>query len=583
MSYDAWFVLVVLIASLVLMATDRVSTVVGMGGGLVVLLVVGAIDEDVALSGLSSPAAVTIGALYVIAAGISTTGAMSWSVDALLFGKRGGLPRLSLATAAISSLVPNTPLVALAAPRVVRWARRNRVPSSRLLMPLSFASILGGVVTLIGTSTNLVVSDVLQASGRHPLGIFEITPIGLPVAIAGVLVMILVVPRLLPDRTAAGESMRSTARTFQIQMVVETNGPLVGVTIEQARLRDLDGLFLAAVQRGDNVMAARPDGVLEAADHLHFVGDVARIVDLQEMTGLVSAERAHVVDAEGPGVRLYEAVVAGRSDLAGHTLKAAGFRARYAAAVLAVHRSDGDLRGKLGAIPLHTGDVLLVLAGPDFGQRWKQFGDFSLVASVDEPPPPRRERAWAAAGAFVIMIGLAAFGVVSLLVASLVAAVLVVAGGALSLTEARRAVDLNVVLTIALSISLGGAVASSGLAGEIALQLVRVGDPLGSTGLLVVVIVATQLLTELLSNSGAAALMVPISIASAVEIGGDPRAFAIGVLVGASCSFLTPIGYQTNLMVYGLGGYRFSDFTRVGLPLTITSTAVAALMIQLVY
>jgi di/tricarboxylate transporter len=583
MSSDAWLVLIVLIATLVLMATDRVSTVVGMGGGLIVLLMVGAIDEQVALSGLSSPAAVTIGALYVVAAAIAATGAMSWLVDTLLFGRRGGLARLSTATAGMSSFVPNTPLVALAAPRVVRWARRTGVSSSRLLMPLSFASILGGVVTLLGTSTNLVVSDVLRASGADGLGIFEVTPVGLPVAIVGVIVMIGVVPRLLRERTSAGDSMRATARTFQIQMVVEPAGPLVGNTIEQARLRDLDGLFLAAIERDGRVIAARPDIVLAAADHLHFVGDVARIVDLQEMTGLVSAERSHLLDAEGPGARLFEAVVAGRSDLAGRTLKEAGFRARYGAAVLAVHRSGGELRGKLGAIRLHTGDVLLVLAGPDFNRRWREFGDFSLVASIDEPPPPRRNRAWAAATAFVAMIVLAASGAMSLLVASLVAAVVVVAGGALSLTEARQAVNLDVVLTIALSISLGGAVASSGLADELASQLVRVGEPLGRVGLLVIVIVTTQLLTELLSNSGAAALMVPVAIAAAIEVGGDPRAFAIGVLVGASCSFLTPIGYQTNLMVYGLGGYRFWDFTRVGFPLTVSSTVVATMMLELLY
>ncbi len=583
MSADAWVVLAVLVAILAALATDRVSTVVGMGGGLAVLLVVGAVDDGVVLSGLSSPATATIGALYVVAAAISLTGAMSSLIDKLLFGRKGGVGQLSAATAAISSFVPNTPLVALAAPRVVRWARRNGVSASRLLMPLSFASILGGVITVLGTSTNLVVSDMLLAGGGEPLGVFEITPIGLPVALAGVAMLVLVAPRLLRERTPAGESMRAAARTFQIQMVVEQSGPLVGLTIEGAGLRDLDGLYLAAVERHGRVVAARPDGELEAGDHLHFVGDVGRIVDLQDMAGLVFAEQAHVLDAEGPGVGLYEAVVGGRSELAGRTLKAAGFRARYGAAVLAVHRSDEHLSGKLGTISLHTGDVLLILAGPEFSSRWREFGDFSLVASIGEAPPPRRNRAWVAAVGFAGLIILAATGVLSLLVASIVSATFMVAAGALSLNEARRAVDLNVVLTIALSISLGNAVSASGLAEALAGNLVSVGGALGATGLLVMTMVATQLLTELLSNSGAAALMVPVGIAAANEVGGDPRAFAIGVLIGASCSFLTPIGYQTNLMVYGLGGYRFTDFTRVGLPLTLTSTLVATLMLGVVY
>jgi di/tricarboxylate transporter len=278
---------------------------------------------------------------------------------------------------------------------------------------------------------------------------------------------------------------------------------------------------------------------------------------------------------------LFEAVVSAQSDLAGRTLKAAGFRARYGAAVLAVHRADGDLRGKLGSIPVAVGDVLLVLAAPSFATRWREHGDFSLVASVNEPPPPRRARAGVAAAAFVGMVVIAATGLVSLLVAAAAASAAMVLGRVLSLAEARQSVNLNVVLTIALSISLGNAVAVSGLADEMAGRLVDLGDSLGKFGALLVLIVATQLITELLSNSGAAALMVPIALAAAPGVDADPRAFAIGVLIGASCSFLTPIGYQTNLMVYGLGGYRFTDFTRVGWPLTIASALTATVVLSI--
>jgi di/tricarboxylate transporter len=580
MATEAWVVLGVLVGILAVLATDRVSPPLAMGGGLTVLLLVGAVDDDVVLSGLSSPATATIAALYVIAAAVSATGAMTWVVDRLLFGRRGGLPRLVGAIAGMSAFVPNTPLVALAAPRVVRWSRANGTSASRLLMPLSFASILGGVVTLLGTSTNLVVSDVLRAGGDEPLDVFEITPIGLPVAVLVGALLVLVAPRLLRERTPAGASMRATARAYQIQMVVEAGGPLDGVTIEQAQLRDLDGLFLAALERGDQLVAARPDARVFAGDRLYFVGDVGRVVDLQDIAGLVSAEQNHVLDAEGPGVRLYEAVVSTGSELAGRTLKEAGFRGRYGAAVLAVHRADDELRGKLGVIRLRDGDVLLVLAGPEFAWRWREFADFSLVASVAEPPPARRKTAWVAGMAFAAMVVLAATGVLSLFAASVVSAGFVVAGRALSLTEARRAVNLNVILTIAASISLGNAVATSGLAAEIGAQVVRLGEPLGAAITLYLVIVATQLITEVLSNSGAAALMVPVAMAAAPGVGGDPRDFAIGVLIGASCSFLTPIGYQTNLMVYGLGGYRFTDFTRVGLPLTVASGALATALLS---
>lgn len=583
MSPDAWWVLAVLVATLVVLAIDRVSTIIGLGAGIAVLLIVGAIDDDIALSGFASPATATIAALYVVAGAISATGALSWLIDGMLFGRRGGVGRLSTATAALSSLIPNTPLVALAAPRVVRWARRNGISPSRLLMPLSFASVLGGVVTVLGTSSNLVVSDLLIARGDTPLGVFEITPVGLPVALVGILVTALVAPRLLRERRSAAEEMRASARRYHVQMVVEATGPLAGSSIEAARLRNLQGVFLAAVERHGTLTAARPDLVLESGDLLYFVGDVSHVMDLQELNGLVSAEQPHLLDAEGPGARLYEAVVADRSDLAWSTLKESGFRSRYGGAVLAIHRSDGELRGKLGTITLHPGDVLLVLAGTDFSRRWRDFRDFSLVASIDEPPPARRNRAWVAIGAFVAMIALAASGVLSLFVASLVAAGLVVLGGTLSRNEARHAVDLSVVVIIALSISLGNAVASTGLAEEIADRLVDIGMPLGIAGLLLVTIIVTQLLTEVLSNSGAAALMVPVAMAAGEAAGGDPRGFAIGVLIGASCSFLTPIGYQTNLMVYGLGGYRFFDFTRVGFPLTLSSSIVATVMLELLY
>lgn len=581
MMWEAWLVLAVLIAVVATVATDRVQTAVAMGGGLLVLFVTGAIDDATALSGLSSPAAVTIALLYVVAGGIAATGAMSWLIDRLIFGRgsrfdRAGVARLAPAAAAMSAFVPNTPLVALVAPRVVRWSRAHGRSASRLLMPLSFATILGGVITLLGTSTNLVVSDALERAGADPLGVFEITPVGVPVAVVGIVVLAIASPFLLRERTAASDAMRDAARTFQLQMMVQPGGPLVGRTVEGVGLRHLEGLYLAAVERADRIVTVRPETQLSGHDRLYFVGDITRVVDLQHTDGLVSAEQSHVLETEAPGARLCEAVVGVRSDLVGHTLKSVGFRARYGAAVVAIHRADEELRGKLGAIPLATGDVLLVLASPDFAHRWREHGDFSLVASVDEQPPPRRARAWIAAAAFAAMVVLAATSVLSLFAAAALAAAAMVVGRVLSPTEARHAIDINVVLTIALSISLGNAAVASGLAGEATTRIVDLAGGWGEFSLLLALILATQLLTEVLSNSGAAALMVPVAMGAAATTGANPRDFAIGVLVGASCSFLSPIGYQTNLMVYSLGGYRFTDFTRLGLPLTISSALVAS-------
>lgn len=586
MPADAWITAAVLVVAMVFLVTDRASTVVVMGGAVVALLLLGVVDQDQALSGLGSESAATIGALYVLAGAAAATGALGGVVDRVLRG-RGGVARLAGSTAGLSAFVPNTPLVALFAPRVVRWARLNGQPVSRLLMPLSFASVLGGVVTVIGTSTNLVVSDVLRRSGEEALGIFEITPIGLPVAVAGVIMLALLAPVLLPDRVAAGESLRASARRFRVVMEITAGGPLVGCTIGEAGLRELSGVFLAAVERGGHLVPSTPDTVLAAGDACYFVGDVARVMDLHDLAGLRSAEHAHLLDTDGPDRRLYEAVIADRSALAGATLKSARFRSRYSAAVLAVHHageSDDDrpVTGKLGAITLRSGDVLLVLAGPVFETGWRDHRDFALVASLTEPPPPRRSRAWLVSAAFLGMILLAATEALSLLEAALLASVVVVGGGALSLREAGRAVNLDVVLTIAASVSVGVAVQTSGLATELASGLSRIGEPAGAIGQLVAVLVATMVLTELLSNNAAAAVMVPVALVTAAEASADPRAFAVAVLVGASCSFLSPIGYQTNLMVYGLGGYRFTDFTRLGLPLTVLTAIVTSCAIGLV-
>lgn len=585
MGADAWITLVVLILAFAAFATERVPAAVAMGSAVGVLLLTGVVDQDQALSGLASSAPITIAALYVLAGAASVTGAVSPLIDRVLGDGSGGerwrLARLTVSAAGMSAVLPNTPLVALVAPRVVTWARRTGHRASVYLMPLSFAAILGGVVTVIGTSTNLVISDLLRASGEDPLGVFEITSIGLPVAVVGVTVLVIVSPWLLRDRSAGAPSMGATRR-YTIAMTVEPTGSIAGRTVEDAGLRHLHGVFLAGVERGGEIITARPETVLGAGDTCYFAGDVTDIVDLTDLPGLEVAERPHL---EGTGdqldAKLYEVVVSERSTLASSTLADAGFRSRFGAAVLAVRRHDDDLPGKLGTLVLRPGDVLLVLAAPDFARLWGDHGDFSVVAPLTENPPTRSRRAPLVLVAIAGMITLAVSGTLSLMEAALVAAAALVATRVISLNEARRAVNVNVVLTIAASISIGVAVAASGLAGHIADLLVSVGRPFGEVGTTVALLAATMLLTELLSNNASAALMFPVAIATALEVGLDPRTMAIVVLIGASNSFLSPIGYQTNLMIHSLGGYRMTDFARLGFPLSLATLVVVPLVVHL--
>lgn len=589
MSGDSWITLAVLAVVVVVLLRDRYAPVFVLAAAVAALMFADVIDATTALSGLSSTAPATIAALYVLAGAVTATGTFAQVVDRLL-DRRRPLLGFVTATAAISSVVPNTPLVAMFAPRVMRWCQRRGISASRLLLPLSFASILGGVVTLIGTSTNLVVADLVVQAGEQPLGVFEITVVGLPVAIVGVAILATFGPRLLPDRSAGVGDDAQRGREFQIAARVSSDGPLVGRSIAESGLRNLDGVFLALVERGGDdesdptALAASPHTVLRSDDVCCFVGDVSRVVDLHRIDGLDPLEERHVSRAAGPGTRLFEAVVAPASILVGATLRSANFRGRYGGAVMAVHRADGELGGQLGRVSLRAGDVLLVLADDAFGVRWRGHTDFSLVAAVDEPPPERRSRSWLVVAATVGMIALAASEVFTLFEAAVLASIVVIAGGAISIGEGWRAINLNVVLTMAIAISLGGAVTESGLAGEIAVLVGRSSSlGLGQVGVVVATMSTTIVLTELVTNTAAAALMVPVALSVAADVGSDPRMLAYAVLVGASCSFLSPVGYQTNLMVFGLGGYRFTDFTRVGLPLTISTVVTSAVVLPIAF
>ncbi len=587
MTTDSWIALAVLAVAVVVLLLDRYAPIFVLTGAVGALMFADVIDTQTALSGLSSTAPATIAALYVVAGAVTATGTFAKVVDRLLDRPRPMLGFLT-STAVISAVVPNTPLVAMFAPRVMRWSQRRGADASRLLMPLSFASILGGVITLIGTSTNLVVADLVVQAGEEPLDVFEIAVVGIPVAIVGVLLLSTLGQKLLPKRTAVADDMEQRGREFQIAARVSLDGPLDGRTIADSGLRNLDGVFLALVERGGDsdptALAASPKTVLREGDVCCFVGDVARVVDLHGIDGLDPLEEQHVSSAEGPGTRLFEAVVAPASNLVGATLRSANFRGRYGGAVMAVHRADGELGGQLGRIPLRAGDVLLVLADDAFGARWRNQTDFSLVAAVDEPPPERRSRSWLVITATVAMIVLASLGVFSLFEAAVLAAVAVVGGGAISIREGWRAINLNVVLTMAVAISLGAAVTVSGLADQVA-ELVGRAESLGfgDVGTVVAIMLATIVLTELVTNTAAAALMVPVAITIANEAGTDPKMLAYAVLVGASCSFLSPVGYQTNLMVFGLGGYKFTDFTRVGFPLTLSTLVTSAIVLPIAF
>ena len=588
MTPEAWLTLGVVMAAVIVMATERAPAPYVVLAATTFLLVAGVIETEQAFAGFSNPAPITVAALYVLAAGAQRTGTLD-RLPGLLgsekTGARAQLARLLTPTAAASSLLNNTPIVAMVAPTVLNWARRTGRSPSRFLIPISFAAILGGLLTLIGTSTNLVVSGLLEAAGQEPLGLFEIGYVGLPVAVAGLTFLVLFGPRLLPDRHAPGQDLGADMREFTVEMVVSSESPLIGQTVGTGGLRNLEGVFLVELERrGRRIAPVSPEEPLDEDDRLTFAGNIARVIDLQRIPGLASAEQRHFPTNDGRSHRrFFEAVVAEGSPLAGSTLKDVGFRARYGAAVLAIHRASERIGEKLGDVELRPGDLLVVLADEEFQRRSRDYRDFLVVAPLGDDEPPRREKQGIVAGIIAAMLLVVGLQLLDIVRASLLAAIAVVALRVLTPSQARRAIDINVLIVIAGSFGLGAAITASGLDAQIASSILAPLGRWGDLALLLGVLGATVLATELITNNAAAILMFPIAVATAGQADLDLRSFAIAVALGASASFLSPIGYQTNTMVYAMGGYRYTDFARVGLPLTVLMVVVAAVVLPMVW
>ncbi len=579
MTLAALFTLAVIAGTLIATARDLLPPPAAILGAVVLLLLVGVITPADAFAGFSNPAPITVAALYVVAGAVERAGALQPLVRRMLGGRggtRSALARLLLPAAGASAFLNNTPIVAMLSPQVSEWAHQRGHPPSWYLMPLSFAAILGGTITLVGTSTNIVVSGLMQEAGLAPIGMFEMTRVGLPLAILGIGFIVACAPWLVPTRLGARREFEAEARDFVFRMEVKEGGPLDGTSVEEGGLRHLRGVFLAEIEREGEVLApARPDTTLKGGDRLLFVGAADDVVDLQKMRGLRSTE--HALDLTQPGHTFFEAVVSATSPLAGSTLKDVGFRSRYQGAVMAIHRSGDRIQAKLGDVRIRHGDTLLVLSDEGWRDRWRHRPDFLLVSHLGGSPPAGTRRALYAAGVTLAMVAAAGSGLMSMLNAALLAAILMVAGRALTPAEARRSVDLNVIVLIAASFGLGAAIDSSGLAGVIA----AASAAFGPIGILLGVGVVTMLLTEMITNNAAAVLVFPVAVSTAAAASLDPRPFAIVVAFAASASFLTPIGYQTNTMVYGPGGYRFTDYLRLGVPLSVAVLLVLGALVPL--
>ncbi|MDJ0866380.1 MAG: SLC13 family permease [Myxococcota bacterium] len=583
LGWQGWLTIGVIGAMLVALVRGIAGPDLVLMGGLFILATAGVLTPTETFAGFASPAMMTVGALFILSAAMRETGALELTLGRL-FGsarsERAGLARALPPLAGLSAFLNNAPIVAMMTPLVIDWARRHGIAPSRLLIPLSYSTILGSIITVIGTSVILTADGLVRQAGLEPLGFFELAPVGVPVAVLGLGYLLLLAPRLLPSRSDPAAEVGERTREYTVTMRVEPDCALVGQDIERAGLRHLPGLFLFEIERdGTGISPVAPEEVVRADDRLVFAGAVSTIVDLQRIRGLVP-----VADDEGswrpdPRHPLVEAVLSRSSPLANRTLRQADFRRVYDAAVIAVHRNGERVTGKIGDIIMRAGDTLLIQGAPGFLRAHRNSADFYLVSEIPESAPPRHDRAWFAAGVFLAMVALAATGLLAISVGAFVAGGILIATRCISGAGARRSVQLHVLVVIGAGLGIASAIEKTGAATAIAGLVVEQARALGPLGILATIYLVTNLMSELLHHNASVALMFPIAVAAAGQVGVDPRPFAIAVTLGASCAFASPVSYQTHLLVYGPGGYRYTDFVRVGLPLNALCAVIAIALI----
>jgi di/tricarboxylate transporter len=585
-NWQAVLTAAVVLATLAALLLGQRGPDMAMIGGVVVLLAAGIISPDEALKGMSNEGMITVAALFVVAAAVERTGALAALVDRVL-GRPASLAsaqfRTMVGPAALSAFMNNTPVVALMVPAIRDWAKKHRLAVSKLLMPMNDAVVLGGLCTLIGTSTNVVVSGLVSAKTGRPLGMFEISWLGVPLLVAGLVYLVFASRHLLKDRRPA-VGPGDDPREYSLEMLVEPGSPLVGRSIEEAGLRGLEGLFLMEIDRGGHVMAAvAPTERLESGDRLVFVGVVDSVVELQKIRGLRPAtDQVFMLDDPRSERTLIEAVVSNTCPLIGRTVREGRFRSTYDAVVIAVARNGERLRMKIGDIRIEPGDTLLLEASTGFADHQRSNRDFYLVSQVRNFTPPRHDHAWIACTVLAAMVLAATLELVPMVAAALVAAAVVVAAQCISSDEARQSIEWESLLLIAASFGLARAMEKTGLAEWIAQSTIAAAGDHPHVVLAAIYLV-TMLFTELMSNNAAAVLTFPIAWQTATDLGVSPLPFVMAVTVAASCGFATPMGYQTNLMIYGPGGYKFSDYVRFGGPLNLLVMALTVALAPLIW
>lgn len=583
---DAWATAgIVVLSFLVLLFTNIAADAVLLSAAMILMLV-GILSPAEMMQGFSNLGLATVAILFVVASALTRTGALGAMFNAFLGSPKTtstAQVRLMFPVAVISSVLNNTPVVAMMIPMVSDWAKRMKMSASQLMMPLSYAAIVGGVCTVIGTSTNLVVNDMLALSTGERLALFDIAWIGVPIVLITVLFVALTSRWLLPN-TEVRSSVFGDAKKYTIEMVVSNDNVLNGQTIEKAGLRQLSGMYLIEIIRNDvSMVAVSSSETLLSADRLIFAGDVDSIVDLQKLRGLEHAED-HVFKLGGDRSQrqFFELVLGSAFPHLGVTVRQSEFRKKYGAAIIAIYREGVHLKQRIGDVVLRKGDILMVEAHSDFAESRKFEKDFLLISQVLNSKPVLHNKRYHALAILLGQILLVSFSILSLFEAACIAAILLVATRCISMSEARSSIDWQVLVVIGSSIAIGLACGKTGLADAVAMTAIDLSQ--GSAyGALVALFIVGAVMTALISNMAAAVVLFPVIEAISQQLGVSVIPFAVTLMVAASVCLATPIGYQTNLMVYGPGNYRFVDFLKMGIPLTIIIGILTVILVPIIW
>ncbi len=601
MSFDIIIILAVLVLTFVALAIDLWSPDAVLMTGLAIVTVSGVLSLEEAFLGFSNTTLLALGSLYVIGAALRESGALDRASNFILGDETRSVQRILLrlcpSVSVYSAFLNNTPIVAMGIPAIRSWAKKNHIPVSKLLMPLSYAAILGGLCTLIGTSTNLITHGLLESHGLRGFSFFELAWVGVPCAIVGLVYLVVVSPKLTPARRDIRYE-EEQIRKLLVELEIMDGADVVGETVSEAGLSTISGFYLSRINRGDHEIGPVPDDEkLRAGDHLFYAaqgGIAAKTPELEGYSGLKLAyQPPRTIRRNEKDRELHQVVVKEGSRLVGATVGEAKLLERFGAAVTGVRRRGRRIDKPLGEFVLHPGDVLLLDTGRGFRGAHEDTEDFFLTSEAGGEAPgdpeeimeerPGGKDLYVSVAVLFGVIGSVAGGFLHIALAGILGVAVLLAFNVIEAGEARKSVDWTVLIVIGAALGLGKAMEVSGAAVIIGEGMVELTSVYGPRATLAGVVIITVILTEFITNNGAVALMFPIALSVAETQGIEARGLVIGITLAASMSLITPIGYQTNLMVYGPGNYKFTDFFKVGFLLQIALWSVLIILIPYVW